>query len=228
MPETAPFRPPPRPLGVLDPRRRVPHSGPRRAGRGARDAGRRAHRPRLPRRHDRPRQGGPEERDQARHRLRGLRRRRPPRPEEGLRAPDAPRGDDRRLREPRQALLARLPRGLLLQAARRLGAARAPRRRPHRALRLPLRPRVQGARGEPPRRRRERARPPRPDLRPRRVYVELQNAHLDVQQRIIPAARRARRQAQPADSSRPATSTTSCTTTRARTRRSSASSPATR
>ena len=44
------------------------------------------------------------------------------------------------LREPDQALLARLPRGLLLQAARRLGAARAPRGRADRALRLPLRP----------------------------------------------------------------------------------------
>ena len=45
--------------------------------------------------------------------------------------------------------LARLPRGLLLQAARRLGAARAARDGPGRALRLPLGPRLQGARGEP-------------------------------------------------------------------------------
>ena len=37
--------------------------------------------------------------------------------------------DNDRLLEPDQALLARLPRGLLLQAARRLGAARAPQRR---------------------------------------------------------------------------------------------------
>ena len=37
--------------------------------------------------------------------------------------------DNDGLLEPDQALLARLPRGLLLQAARRLGAARAPRRR---------------------------------------------------------------------------------------------------
>ena len=66
-----------------------------------------------------------------------------------------------------QALLARLPRGLLLQAARRLGAARDLRARPDRALRLPLRPGLQGARGEPPERRPGRARPARADLRPR-------------------------------------------------------------
>ena len=66
---------------------------------------------------------------QADHRVRGLRHRRPPRPDEGLRAPDAARRRQRRLREPDQALEPRLPRGLLLQAARRLGAARAPRRR---------------------------------------------------------------------------------------------------
>ena len=68
---------------------------------------------------------------------------------EGLGAPHAARRDERGLRQPDQALLARLPRGLLLQAARRLGAARAARLGPDRALGLPLRPRVQGARGEP-------------------------------------------------------------------------------
>ena len=75
-------------------------------------------------------------------------------------------GRQRRLREPDQALEPRLPRGLLLQAARRLGAARAPRERADRALRLPLGPRLQGARGEPRRRRRSRARPARAGLRP--------------------------------------------------------------
>ena len=65
--------------------------------------------------------------DQADRRLRGLRRRRPPGAGEGLRAPDRPRRDERGLREPDQALVARLPGGLLLQAARRLGAARAAR-----------------------------------------------------------------------------------------------------
>ena len=54
----------------------------------------------------------------------------------------APRRDERGLREPDQALLARLPRGLLLQAARRLGAARAAREGARRALRLPLGPRL--------------------------------------------------------------------------------------
>ncbi len=66
-----------------------------------------------------------------------------------------------------RALVARLSRGLLLQAARRLGAARDARRGPDRALRLPLGPRLQGARGEPPRRRGGRARPARADLRQR-------------------------------------------------------------
>ena len=61
--------------------------------------------------------------------------------------------------------IARLPRGLLLQAARRLGAARAPLAGADRALRLPLRARLQGARGEPRHRRRGRARPPRAGLR---------------------------------------------------------------
>ena len=45
-----PVRPPPRPLGVLDPRRRVPDPRARRARGGAGDAGGRAHRPRLARR----------------------------------------------------------------------------------------------------------------------------------------------------------------------------------
>ncbi len=60
------------------------------------------------------------------------------------------------------------------------------------------------------------------------VYVELQNAHLDVQARILPQLDLARREAEAADRSRPATCTTCATPTRALTRRSSASSPATR
>ena len=181
------LRPPPRPFRVLDPRRSLPDPGPREARRRARDAGRVAHRPRLARRRGRPLQGGARRRSQAGDRLRGLRRRRPPRAAEGLRAPHAARRDERGLREPDQALLARLPRGLLLQAARRLGAAREPRRGTDRALRLPLRPRLQGARGEP------RRPTPRPSSTgssrssaASSVYVELQNAHLDVQQRINP------------------------------------------
>ena len=110
---------------VLDPRRRLPDPGPRQAGRRARDAGRLAHRPRLDGGRGPALQGGEGHGREADHRLRGLRRRRPPRPEEGLRAPDAARRRQRRLLEPDQALEPRLPRGLLLQAARRLGAARA-------------------------------------------------------------------------------------------------------
>ena len=69
------------------------------------------------------------------------------RADEGVRAPDAPRRVERGLREPHQALVARLPRGLLLQAARRLGAPRAPREGHRRALRLPLRARLARALG---------------------------------------------------------------------------------
>ena len=159
------LRPPPRPLGVLDPRRGVPDPGARREGRAARDAGRLAHRPRLARRCGAALPGGREGRRQADHRLRGLRRRRPPRADEGVRAPDAPRRVERGLREPHQALLARLPRGLLLQAARRLGAPRAPREGHRRALGLPLRPRLACALREPPEGRGRRPRPARPDLR---------------------------------------------------------------
>ena len=161
-----PVRPPARPLRVLDPRRGVPDPGARAEGGRARDARRVAHRPRLDGRRDRPLQGRRRAGDQADLRLRGVRRRRSPRAHEGPRAPDAPRRRQHRLREPDQALLARLPRGLLLQAARRLGAARAPRAGDDRALRLPLRPRLAGALREPRRRRRGRTRPAGADLRP--------------------------------------------------------------
>ena len=63
------------------------------------------------------------------------------RPEEGLRASHAAGGEQRRLPQPAQAVVGRLPRGLLLQAARRLGAARAALERPRRAVGLPLGPR---------------------------------------------------------------------------------------
>ncbi len=160
-------RPPPRPLRVLDPRRGVPHPAPRCARSGAGDAGGRAHRPRLARRRCPAHQGGGQAGREAGDRLRGLRRRRPALAAEGLRPPDPPGRVQRGLREPDQALVARLPRGLLLQAARRLGAARAPREGPRRALGLPLGPRLQGARGEPAARRRGRPRPARADDRPR-------------------------------------------------------------
>ena len=78
------------------------------------------------------------DRREAGDRLRGLRRGRPQGAREGQRAPDAARRRQRRLLEPDQALVARLPRGLLLQAARRLGAARAPLAGADRALRLPV------------------------------------------------------------------------------------------
>ena len=70
---------------------------------------------------------------------------------------------------------------------------------PDRALGLPLRPRLQGARGEPRRRRRGGARPARADLRPRQ---RLRRAAERAPRRAAadqPAARRARREARPAD-----------------------------
>ena len=122
-----------------------------------------------------------------------------PRAGEGLRAPDAAGRDERGLREPDQALLARLPRGLLLQAAGRLGAARAPRERAGRALRLPLGPGLQGARGEPA----EGRRAPTSTGSPRssaatRRYVEMQNAGLDVAAADQPAARELAEERRPA------------------------------
>src|SRR5579862_8968255 len=193
------LRPPSRPLRVLDPRRRVPDPGPREARRRARDAGRRAHRPRLARGCGRPLQSGTSGGREAGHRLRGLRHRRPPCATEGTGASHAPRRDERGLREPDQALLARLPRGLLLQAARRLGASPAARERADRPLRLPLWPRLQGARGEPARGCRGRARPAGADLRPRE---RLRRAPERAPRRAAadqPRARRSRREARHPD-----------------------------
>ncbi len=88
---------------------------------------------------------------------------------EALPPPDAPRRLEPGLPELARALLARLSRGLLLQAPARLGAARAPRRRTHRDVGLPGRG---GAAGPRPGRPREgaRARGPAPDhLRPREL-----------------------------------------------------------
>ena len=143
------FRPSARSLGVLDPRRGVPHSSPRREGGGTRDAGRVAHGPRLARRRGGALPGGQEHRHQTDHRLRGLRRGRPPRTDEGVRPPDAAGRVERGLRQPHQALVARLPRGVLLQATRRLGAPQPPRERDRRALRLPVRSCLAGALGGP-------------------------------------------------------------------------------
>ena len=77
----------------------------------------------------------------------------------------AARRDDRRLPQPRQALHARLPRGLLLQASRRLRAARALRRRPDLPLGLHGRRHLPGAAAGRRAGRARRARPARLDLR---------------------------------------------------------------
>ena len=143
----------------------MPDPGAGRAGGRAGDAGGHAHRPRLARRRGRAASRGEESGDQAGRRLRAVRHRRPHAAGEGLRPPDRPGRVERGLCEPDQALVARLPGGLLLQAARRLGAARAPRARPGRALGLPVRPRLEGAGGGEAAGRRRRSRPARPDLR---------------------------------------------------------------
>ena len=99
---------------------------------------------------------------QADPRLRGLRRARQPlraagpRALRGLQPPDPARDERRRLPQPGAAGLGRLPRGLLLQAAHRQGAAGAAQRGPDRPLRLPRRARSRSA--SSPARRARRAR----------------------------------------------------------------------
>ena len=170
--DRAALRPSARPLRILGPGRRLPHPSARRARGGARHAGRRHHRSRLHGRRDRAVPHGRQGRHQTAAGLRDLPRRRPSLPyalePARLEPPDAAGGDDGRLPQPDQALHARLSRGLLLQAARRLRAARDLRRGHHRALGLPVRPHLHGA---APGRRRPRAggdRPPGADLRARR------------------------------------------------------------
>ena len=87
--------------------------------------------------------------------------------DEGLCPPDPPGRVERGLRQPHQARLGRLPRGLLLQAARRLGPAERALQGAHRTLRLPLRTRLQGARERQPQGSRVRARAPARHLRRR-------------------------------------------------------------
>ena len=221
-------RPPARPLRVLDPRRGVPDPGARAQGGGARDARRVAHRPRLDGGRDRPPQGRRRPGRQADLRLRGVRRRRPQGPEEGPRAPDAPGRRQHGLREPRQALLARLPRGLLLQAARRLGAARAPRAGPDRALRLPLGSRLaraeRASRRQTPRRSSTVSRRSSGATRPTSSSRTSASRHSSSPTRVSPVSPRSRS----SRSSRRATSTTSTRPTPSATTRCSASSRATR
>ena len=177
----------------------MPRARPRRAGGQLRDAGRDAHRPRLDGGRRPALESDQGDRRQADHRLRGLRGRRPARAAEGLRAPHPARPRQRRLFEPDQALVARLPGGLLLQAARRLGAPRVAPRRADRALRLPVGPGVQGARGESRGRCAHRARPARPGVRARQ---RLRRAAERPPRRAAAhpaAARRARRQGRAAD-----------------------------
>ena len=116
------------------------------------------------RRHRRRRRGGPE----------------------ALLPPHAAGRDHRRLPQPVEALLGRLPGGLLLQAPRRLGAAGPPPRGAHRHHRLPGR----GGAAGPAGRRRGRGRAPAARLQEifgrDNLFVELQDHGLADQQRTNP------------------------------------------
>ncbi len=193
-----PVRPPARPLRVLDPRRGLPDPRARRQGGPARDAGGVAHRPRLAGRRDRPLQGRQQAGREADHRLRGVRHRRPARADEGDGAPHPAGRDDGRLRQPDQALLARLPGGLLLPAARRLGAPLAVRAGPDRALRLPVGAGLEGDLGGPDGRRRDGARPAGADLRPRQHLRRAPERGARDPAVGVQLAARARREARPA------------------------------
>ncbi len=177
---------------------------------------------------DRPLQGRARPGREAGDRLRGVRRRRPHEAGQGPRAPHPPRARRTRATATCQALLARLPRGLLLPPARRLGAARALRDAGSIALSGCLSGRVSRAISE--------SRMGDAEMELDRleqifgrdnVYVELQNGGLDIQRppsNSCPGS-------PPGGSCRSsprATFTTSTQATRTRTRRSSASSRATR
>ena len=179
------IHPPPRPHRVLDARRGGPARRAGGQGGGRRAAGDRDHRSRQHVRDAGVLQGVPGPGHQAGHRHRGLHGPRPPQ-----RAPDPPgpgrrlrrrhRGrqeallpphpagrERRRLPQPDPALQQGVPRGLLLQAAPRLGAARRAPRRPHRHHRLPRRPRPAVAAAGRRAGRPGEGRPAAGDLRPR-------------------------------------------------------------
>src|SRR5438093_1844835 len=137
------IRPPPRPFRVQPARRRRPAREARRQSQGAQVPGDRADRSWQSLRRDRLLPGGPEGRRQTDSRLRALRG--AGRPEgaglagwrlRGRQPPDGPRPQSGGVQEPRQAGVPGVPRGLLLQAARRSRAAGPARRRPPRPLGL--------------------------------------------------------------------------------------------
>ncbi len=165
---------------------------------------------------------------QAHHRLRGLRRRRPAQADEGHRAPDASRRDDGGIREPDQALLPRLPGGLLLPPPGRLGAVAAVRAGADCALRLPFGPGLEGDHRSTDGRRRDGARPAGTDLRARQHLRGAPERRARDPAAGVPALCRGSQRSAGSHSSPRATSTTSTRPTRIPTRRSSASSRATR
>ena len=125
-------------------------------------------------------------------RLRGLRRRRPQRAAEGLRAPDAPRRDNEGYANLIKLSSLGYLEGYYYKPRVDWELLERHATGPDRALRLPLGPRLQGARGEPPERRRGRARPADADLRPgQRLRRDAERAPRDAAAHQ-PAARRAR------------------------------------
>ncbi len=160
--------PPPHPHRVLDARRGGAGERPRAGGGRGRAARPRDHRPRQHVRGPRLLRRLPQGRHQPGHRHRGLHgrrvapraagaagqggrhRRRHRRGREALLPPDPPGRVERGLPQPAEALVGRLPRGLLLQAPPRLGAAGAPRQGTHRHDGLPRRGRPPGPAGRRP------------------------------------------------------------------------------
>ena len=109
-----------------------------------------------------------------------------PRAAEALLPPDAARGVEPRVLEPPQALVGRVPRGLLLQAPRRLGAARAVPRGPHRDERVPGRRRAAVARPGDERGALDKAARLQDIFGADSFFVELQDHGLDAQRTTNP------------------------------------------
>ena len=194
-------RPSARPQRVLDPRWGVPDRPARGQGGRARDAGRRAHRPRLDGGGGGALAGGREGRRQADPGLRDVRGRRPrgPRPEGAPRPPHAAGRDDRGVPQPRAAGVGGLPRRLLVPAAGRPRPAR--RRTPRASSRCRAACRAASAR----RSWTATSRSPASELDTLvqifgrdDVYVELQDGGIDIQTAHQPAAGGARHRCGPA------------------------------
>ena len=223
-------RPSPRPQRVLHPRWGVPYRTAGCPGGRAGDARDRPHRPRIDGRGRRAHAGRDPGRHPAGAGLRDVRRRRPrrPPPEGAPLPPDPARRDERGLPQPRPAGLRGLSRRVLVPAPGRPRAAGGPLEGHHRPLRLPVRAGVQGARRRRRARRARRGRPARADLRPRQRLHRApgrRHRHPDGDQ---PRPRRAGARRGPAAGRHGRRPLPDRRRRRSRTRRCSASRPATR